>query len=166
MRAFVHEAFETFEREGLEGDDILGILATRKQGAKERIIVSIDKDLKTIPGNLYNYGKPEMGVTVISEDQANYNHLYQTLTGDTTDGYPGCPGIGPKTAAKILDPFLTTVEGETWFDDSLAWAAVEKAYRKAGLSEDVALMNARVARILRADEYDYKKKEVILWQPV
>jgi DNA polymerase-1 len=42
---------------------------------------------------------------------------------------------------------------------------VTSAYASAGLSEDVALMNARVARICRADDYDFTKKEVILWEP-
>lgn len=164
LRAWVHETFETFEREGLEGDDVLGILATRSD-PHERIVVSIDKDLKTIPGLLFNYGKPEEGIAAITEDEADYYHLFQTLTGDATDGYPGCPGIGPVSATKILDPFWTAVDGETWFDGERAWGAVEKAYAKAGLSEDVALMNARVARICRADDYDFVKKQVIHWHP-
>lgn len=167
LREFVHETYDTFERPGLEGDDVLGILATRTGGDKEeRIIVSIDKDLKTIPGMLFNYGKPEEGVKTISEDEADYWHLFQTLTGDVTDGYPGCPGVGPVGARKILDSFwFTDEEGQRWFNADEAWLAVEKAYRKANLSEDVALMNARVARILRADDYNFKKKEPILWQP-
>ncbi|UOF81174.1 exodeoxyribonuclease [Caudoviricetes sp.] len=164
LREWVHETFETFERPGLEGDDVLGILATRKDET-ERIVVSIDKDLKTIPGKLYNYGKPELGIIEVSEDQANYYHLLQTLTGDSTDGYPGCPGIGPVSAKKLLDPFWVTAEGETWFDAERAWFAVEKAYRGAKLGEDVALMNARVARILRAEDFDFKLHKPILWQP-
>lgn len=164
LRAWVHETFETFERPGLEGDDVLGILATRK-GEGERIVVSIDKDLKTIPGKLFNYGRPEEGIVTVTEDEANYYHLYQTLTGDSTDGYPGCPGVGPVGAKKILDPFWVTAEGERWFDEDLAWSAVEKAFRKAGLSEDVALVNAQVARILRAEDYDFPKKKPILWTP-
>ena len=164
LRAWVHENFETFERPGLEGDDVLGILATRPDDA-ERVIVSIDKDLKTIPGKLFNYGKPELGVVLVTEDEADYYHLFQTLTGDSTDGYPGCPGVGPVSAKKILDPFWSEIDGDRWFDGDRAWLAVEKAYRKAGLSEDVALMNARVARILRMSDYDFKTKKAILWQP-
>jgi hypothetical protein len=49
MRAYCHEAYETFEREGLEGDDILGILATHPTLVRgEKIIVSIDKDQDNI----------------------------------------------------------------------------------------------------------------------
>ncbi len=164
LRSWVHEVFETFERPGLEGDDVLGILATR-QDDTERVIVSIDKDLKTIPGLLFNYGKPELGVVRITEDEANYYHLYQTLTGDSTDGYPGCPGVGPVGAAKLLDPCWITAGEDRWFDEDIAWKVVEKAYRKAKLGEDVALMNARVARILRTEDFDFKNREVILWTP-
>jgi DNA polymerase-1 len=167
LREYVHETYDTFEREGLEGDDILGILATRdtNRESEDRIIVSIDKDLKTIPGKLYNYGKPELDVVNISEDEADYWHLYQTLTGDATDGYPGCPGCGPVSAKKILDPFWFEADGERLFDSTKAWDAVERAYRKAGLAEDVALMNAQVARILRAADFDFQKKKPILWNP-
>ena len=39
------------------------------------------------------------------------------------------------------------------------------AYAKEGLDEEYALAQARVARILRWDEYNIKKEEVILWTP-
>jgi 5'-3' exonuclease len=166
LREYVHESFETFERPGLEGDDVLGILCTRKgEAGEERIIVSIDKDLKTIPGKLYNYGKPEVGIVEIGEDEANAWHMMQTLTGDTTDGYPGCPGVGAVTAKKLLDPCWMEVSGEMLFDDAKAWSIVLKAYQKAGLGEEVALENARVARILRVEDYDFKNQKVKLWQP-
>lgn len=153
LRAWVHETFNTYERPTLEGDDVLGILATHPSLiAGEKIIVSIDKDMRTIPGLLYNYGRDE-AVVSISEEEADYNHLMQTLTGDSTDGYPGCPGIGPKRAAQVLDSAADP------------WVAVVRAYEKAGLNEEVALQNARVARILRASDYNFKTKEVKLWNP-
>ena len=134
----------------LEGDDVLGILSTWPGLRGEKVIVSIDKDMKTIPG-LY-YRDRESGIVEITEEEADYWHLYQTLTGDTTDGYAGCPGVGPKKAEAILT-------------DDPSWGAVVAAYEKAGLSEADALQQARVARILRASDYDFKKKEPRLWQP-
>ena len=172
LRAYCHEKYETFEREGLEGDDILGILATHKSLVKgEKIVVSIDKDLKTIPGKLFNYGKPEEGVQERTEAQADYWHMYQTLTGDTTDNYPGCPGVGPVGATKLLDKaIITPQEGSVtqfgpYFEPELAWPIIVAAYEKAGLGEEAALQNAQVARILRASDYDFKKKAVKLWTP-
>jgi DNA polymerase-1 len=44
------------------------------------------------------------------------------------------------------------------------WKIVVKAYEKAGMNEQDALQQARVARILRHGEYDKKTGEVKLWQ--
>lgn len=168
IREYVHEAYECFERPTLEGDDVLGILMTHPTLIPgEKVCVSIDKDLKTIPGQHYNYVKGTW--QTISERWADYHHLTQTITGDTTDGYPGCPGSGPVAAEKLLAPFLSDAGMENGaidgFDVAGAWTAILAAYAKKGLGPDVALMNARVARICRHTEYDFKKKEVVLWQP-
>jgi len=96
-------------------------------------------------------------VKEVTEDEADYWHMMQTLTGDTADGYPGCPGIGEKTAAKLLD--------EHYGDLSAMWEAVLEAYEKKKLSPEVALVQAQIARICRRNDYDFKKKEVILWTP-
>ena len=153
LRDFVMDELNGFMRLGLEGDDVLGILATAKTlYPGEKIIVSTDKDMKTIPGKLYNDGKGTR--TVVSPWEADLWFLMQTLMGDTTDGYPGCPGFGPKTAEKLLAGVNTLAAG---------WSAVVKAYEKAGKTKADALTQARLARILRASDYDFKKKEVILW---
>lgn len=160
LREYVHETYQTYQRQGLEGDDILGILLTHPSIVEgDKILVSIDKDMKTLPGEHYRLRKDERFSMSLAE--ADYWHLYQTLTGDTTDGYPGCPKVGPKGAEKILAPFV----GDDTFDNTGAWAAVVLAYQKAGLSEDVALTNARVARILRHNEYSFKEHKVRLWTP-
>jgi DNA polymerase-1 len=84
--------------------------------------------------------------------------------GDTTDGYPGCQGIGPKKAEAILrealDPKIITPH-----DQRLMWEAVVAAFKKAELTEDFALQMARVARILRVEDYDFQNKCPILWTP-
>ena len=163
----IYERAAYFKR-GLEGDDCMGILATRKgTPGEDRIIVSIDKDMKTIPGLYYNDGKPEEGVVVVTEAEADLKFLKETLTGDTTDGYPGCPGVGPKKAASLI-------EGADWGMSKFAsakdlfdarWKTVVSTYEKAGLTEDDAIIQARCARILRASDYDFKRKEPILWNP-
>jgi hypothetical protein len=47
----------------------------------------------------------------ITEAQADRFHMIQTLTGDVTDGYPGCPGIGPVKAEQILNVRETVPAG-------------------------------------------------------
>ena len=133
----------------LEADDTLGILATNGECSRN-IIVSVDKDMLTIPCEYYNMDK-EVTETVDTK-LADYMHLYQTLVGDSTDNYKGCPGVGPKKAADILK--------------IPSWSRVVTAFEKAGLTSDDALVQARVARILRANEYNFETGEVILWEPL
>ena len=150
MKKYLHEVYRTYEWPALEADDVLGILATGNRYIKgEKIIVSEDKDLKTIPGLLFNPGKAELGVIKVTKQEANRNHLIQSLAGDRTDGYPGCPGVGPKGAEKVVDG---------------GWDSVVEVYENAGITAQEALVQAQVARILRTGEWT-KAKGVKLWQP-
>ena len=161
LKEYSRGVYKVCEAPTLEGDDILGILGTMPKSGRwlgsgdlsgERIIVTIDKDLRTIPGLHYNPQKSEEGIVEVSEEEAARMHLTQALTGDTVDGYSGCPGVGPKRAGRMLD-------------ESCDWDQVVAAYANAGLSEDEALVQARVARILHWKDYDRKKGEVKLWKP-
>lgn len=134
----------------LEGDDVMGILQGQM---KDSIIVSIDKDMKTIPGRLFNPQKKELGIVTVTEEEADRFHLFQTLMGDSVDEYKGCPGIGPKKAAKALDC------------DGPHWPIVVALFEQAGLTEADALVQARLAHILRAGDYDHDNLEVTLWTP-
>ena len=161
LRQYCKEVWEVFQRPTLEGDDVLGILATHpKLIPGEKIVVSIDKDMKTVPGLHLNYADArgskdyEQFVKQIQVMDADWFHMFQTLTGDKTDGYPGCPGIGPVNAEKLL-----VGPRDSW------WSVVVAAYAKKGLGEAVALQNAQVARICRAEDWDFDKKEVKLWNP-
>lgn len=168
LREYAESTYTTLCKPELEGDDVIGIYATFKsklEPVREFIICSIDKDLRTIPGKHYNFNKDEF--FEVSEHEADKWHMVQTLTGDTTDGYTGCPGVGPVGAEKILKAALD--EGTPWANPQqlreIYWKHVLKAYDKAGFGEEEALVQARVARILRAEDYDDIAKKVILWTP-
>lgn len=135
-----------------EADDLLGIEAT---STDDCIIVSEDKDLKTIPALVYNPQKDDEPV-LIPEFTAAWNHMFQTLTGDSTDGYSGCPKVGPVAAKKILQD-IDQVED--------LWPAVVAAFKKQNLSEEVALQQAQVARICHASDFDKETGKVIPWTP-
>lgn len=141
-----------YQRPTLEGDDVMGILATSKVIPGKKIIVSEDKDLQQIPGWLYNPRKDDKP-RQITEEAGDYYFYTQTLTGDPTDNYKGCPGIGKVRAEKILS------EAED------KWAAIVETYESKGLTEEDALVQARCARICRAADYDFKGRKVILWSP-
>lgn len=150
LRDFIRSRWDVLEEDGLEADDLLGLNANRVD-----ILCSSDKDLMTVPGRHFNPNKPEEGIRKVSEREADYNLLVQALTGDSTDNYPGCPGVGPVSARKLLDG----LEAEEW------WPAVVKRYAKAGLPEETALLQTRLAYIMRPGSYDYATKEVELWMP-
>jgi len=130
----------------LEADDAMGIYATKLTG---NIIVSPDKDMRQIPGKLYNLDDT---TTITPEEGAKW-HLIQTLAGDQTDGYSGVPGIGVKRAETLFNK------------EGYNWQTVVKAFEDKGLTEDDALLNARLARILTVEDYDSKQQEPKLWTP-
>lgn len=144
-----------------EADDIMGIVATQPKA--NCIIVSEDKDMQTIPSKLYRKGE----LKTISEHEADLFFFTQTLTGDVTDGYPGCPSYGEKTAQKLLDKAIE--EGTPWADpkqlNEIIWKHVKEAFAKQELDEEAALTQARCARILRSTDWDTEKRKVKLWQP-
>jgi hypothetical protein len=158
----VEAAFDTRTVRGLEADDLLGILATR-DAYSDAIIVTLDKDLRTIPGRHFNPLK-ETKPVLRSVFAADAQWMMQTLTGDTSDGYTGIPRVGPKKAEAILGG---DVKGVALRRETAAgiWPRVVAAYVKAGLTERDALQQARVARILRNEDYDRVTKEVLLWHP-
>ena len=87
----------------MEADDALGIYATKQPG---NIIVSPDKDMRQIPGELFDLTNP---VQTITKEEGDRWHYVQTMAGDSTDGYSGVPSIGVKRANALLD-----AEGCTW----------------------------------------------------
>jgi DNA polymerase I len=168
---FLHELYpeKIITREYLEGDDILGLLATMPKPRLcpgKRIIVSIDKDMQTIPGRLFNPGKPDIGTRTISEHEANLFWMKQVLTGDTVDNYKGCPGIGPKRADEFLMPIHEGHQDSSVEEHlSALWAMVTLVYESKDLTAADALVQARCARILRDGDYNFKTQEVALWNP-
>ena len=130
----------------LEADDAMGIFATHEPG---NIIVRPDKDMRQIPGKLY-----DLKETVdITEEEGMQWHLVQTLAGDQTDGYSGVPGIGVKRAIDLLEK------------DGYTWETVVKAFKSKELDEDTAWMNARLAKLLQQTSYDAVERRVIPWLP-
>ena len=130
----------------LEAYDALRIYSTMNPG---NIICSPDKDLRQIPGKLF-----DMVETVnVEQHEGKRWHLIQTLAGDQTDGYSGVPGTGVKRAITLFK------------EKGYSWKTVVNAFNDKDLSEDVALENARLAKILTASDYDFNTKQPILWTP-
>jgi len=138
----------TITVEGIEADDYVVYLKTKEP--EEYILCAIDKDvLYQTVGTHFNYGTGDEITT--KKFDAIWFAYFQTLTGDLTDGYKGCPQVGKVKAEAILDDLETEKE---------MWEAVVKAYESKGLDEEEAIWNMRFANM-----HQYNGKEVILWTP-
>jgi DNA polymerase-1 len=145
---WIEDTYWWFREPLLEADDLLGIISTAP--GHKTIMVSDDKDLRSVPGKLYRPMSEEL--VTISQADADRWFYTQTLTGDVTDGYSGCPTVGAKTAEKLLDKSPT-------------WNTVVNAYQKQKLGADHAVQQARLARILRYQDWDAEAGRAKLWEP-
>ena len=172
-----------FLEDTLEGDDLIGIHATKPHKG-ERVIYSTDKDMLTVPG--LHWSEEDGEVFEVDLKSADDFFFEQILTGDAVDNYTGCPGVGPVAAKEMIqNPFKWVqetrvmksgkhkglainewkkhpVEVHNYID---IWACIVSAYEKVGLNERDALQQARCARILRHGEFDFEEGKVNLWTP-
>tara|TARA_R110002050_G_scaffold82286_5_gene176263 strand:- start:39560 stop:42502 length:2943 start_codon:yes stop_codon:yes gene_type:complete len=116
--AVIREATRAFdlpciEMEGFEADDLIATYArlAREAGA-DVTVISSDKDLMQLVGpqvSMYDSMKDrQIGVQeVIDKWGVPPEKMIdlQALTGDSVDNVPGIPGIGPKTAAQLIEQF-------------------------------------------------------------
>lgn len=140
------KSYEVIRLPELEADDAMGIYATAHEG---NVICSPDKDMRQIPGRLFDMKE----LSMIDPVEGAKWHLIQTMAGDQTDGYSGVPGIGIKRAVTLFE------------EDGYTWQTVVKAFEAKDLTEEDALMNARLARILTFNDYDPIQHTVIPWTP-
>lgn len=105
------------QADGFEADDVIGTLATaaRREGI-ETYMLTPDKDYgQLVGGNVYIY-RPRHGggYDTLGESEVTQKYGIATtaqvidllaLMGDSADNFPGCPGVGEKTAAKLITQF-------------------------------------------------------------
>ncbi|BCH57498.1 DNA polymerase I [Agrobacterium vitis] len=109
-RAFNLPCIET---EGFEADDIIATYARAAEAIGADVtIVSSDKDLmQLVTANVHMYDSmkdKQIGIPDVIEKWGVPPEKMidlQSLTGDSTDNIPGIPGIGPKTAAQLLEEY-------------------------------------------------------------
>lgn len=140
-RLFDHWGFIAVE--GLEADDVVCLAALELSSGDHRtyekisgpvsetdifsehgallpakwIICSIDKDLRQVPGDFYDYKK--LDFASISPEQARWLFWYQMIVGDSGDGVLGIPGKGDKAAHKVLDHLMTESDFEQCMEQTV-----------------------------------------------
>ena len=105
------------QADGFEADDVIGTLATAAgHEGIETYMLTPDKDYGQLVGdNVYIY-RPRHGggYDTLGESEVTQKYGIATtaqvidllaLMGDSADNFPGCPGVGEKTAAKLITQF-------------------------------------------------------------
>ncbi|MCI9128888.1 MAG: DNA polymerase I [Eggerthellaceae bacterium] len=144
------------KKKGWEGDDILGTIAAKdEEHGFKTLLVTGDKDACQLATELTHIVTTKKGITdvvVFGPDEVMEKYGvtpeqftdYLGLMGDSSDNIPGVPGIGPKSATKLLQSY-GSIEGVYEHIDEL------KGKQKQNLeeNEDVAYLSRQIATIVR-----------------
>ncbi len=152
---------------GWEGDDILGTIAARNEAkGYETLLVSGDKDVNQLVTNLTHVITTKKGITdVVVYDPATVQEKYGItptqfpdylgFMGDSSDNIPGVPGIGPKSAQKLLSQF-GTMEGVYNNLDKLKGKQLENIRD----NKDLAFLSRKIATIVTNLDFDLNVDEI------
>jgi len=165
--------FKTLSKAGYEADDVI---ATLMRIAKEQEIlgkmVSSDKDLYQLLDDekivLYDWvKKKEIGESGCIEKfgvPPKYFVDFQALIGDSSDNIPGVPGIGPKTASKIINEYHTLEEVYENVD-RVGTPRIRKLLLenkdKAFLSRELVRLRQDIFDTLPLEEYRFEDKNYL-----
>jgi hypothetical protein len=165
LRQFLMDEYQALCAPKLEADDLCSIIQSKmidESGVGSVATYGVDKDLLTIPGYHYRhiYSKEHkswgQALVYISKLDALYNHMEQTIVGDSADGIKGAWRKGVKAAERAL--------GDTSFNHDY-WSAVCGVYADAKMDVDEAVKNAKLTFLLREENYDFDTGEITPWTP-
>ena len=159
--------------DGFEADDVIGTLAT-KAGAEgiATYMLTPDKDYGQLIGpNVFMY-RPRHGggYDIIGEKEIEEKYGIPTpaqvidllaLMGDSADNYPGCPGVGEKTAVKLINEF-GSIDGLLSHTDQLKGKMREKvegAREDIKMSKYLATIRTDVPIALSLDQLEMKQPD-------
>lgn len=146
----------------LEADDLIGMLTSEGKC----IGVTVDKDLRQIPGWHWNPDKEPEPIQVTAEDADKYFYQ-QWMTGDSTDNIWGLWKVGPAKAQKVLN----STPREDWdkvimtMYEEEDWSRRPETKLPDMTKQEYALSQARCVRILRHGDLDKKSFTIKLWSP-
>ena len=177
-----------FTSAGFEADDVIGTLASQitgffsstpsvspprlggeEKGGSEAVIITGDKDLMQLVNNKVKLFMPQKGLSdgILVDREKVFEKLgvwpeqvveYKALVGDSSDNYPGIPGIGPVTAKKLLAEFGT-------FEEVVKKAGVQKiidGYESGELSKRLATIRRDVPVSMTNDQCTIPNKDTMM----
>ena len=157
-----------YELENYEADDIIGTLTLQaeKEGYQIKVI-SGDKDLTQLSSPQTTVGITKKGITDIEEYTPE--HIMEKyglspeqiidmkgLMGDASDNIPGVPGVGEKTAIKLLKEFQTLED----LLSSIDKVSGNKLKEKLETYKDQALLSKELATIMREAPIEVQLNEI------
>lgn len=156
-----------FEKEGYEADDFLGIVAEQVKNMHPEVkvvIVTNDQDALQLVGDRVEVVAPQKGYKEVIRYSPEKVHQklgvwpeqipdYKGLRGDSSDNIPGVPGIGPKTAASLLEKFKSLDE----LYEHLESVSPVTVREKLRAHRDGAFLSRQIATILKEDkDFDFQ----------
>ncbi|MEK7146725.1 MAG: DNA polymerase, partial [Patescibacteria group bacterium] len=173
---------KTFEQPGLEADDLIGILSEKFKNEPDFKIVILTGDLdalQLVVGDKVVVKTLRKGIsdTFIYNEAAvkeRYdlfpNQLvdYKSLVGDQSDNIPGVPGIGPKTASRLINQFgdLDDIFEKAEKNIASITAAEKKLLDKLLIYKEQALLAKKLASIERQNGIDVKLEDLAYNKPL
>lgn len=172
----IHELVESFgiklvEEAGYEADDIIGTLATKAavQG-NEVIVVTGDRDALQLIGDNIKVMITKKGISEMQVfDEDSFKEKYglepirlidlKGLMGDSSDNIPGVPGVGEKTATKLLLEY-GTIENVL---ENIPNVSGKKLQEKLQENKELAILSKKLATIIRdmPIEYDSENYKMV-----
>jgi DNA polymerase-1 len=164
-----------FDKAGYEADDVIGTLAKKAVNSKQSSVNSIiiltgDRDLLQLVGGKVKLYMPVAGLSSakLFGEKETVERIgvppsqivdYKALVGDPSDNYKGVPGIGPKTAIRLLQCFKTLKQ---IYDnlDSLP----QKTRELLQKNKDSAFTSQTLAKIVCDLDLDFDVRKTNKWQ--
>ncbi len=171
----VHEllhafAIPTYEHDGFEADDVIGTIAQRHKEVGQIIIVTGDRDILQLvqdenvlvymptkglsEGRVYGEADVRERLGVAPKEIPDY----KAFAGDSSDNYPGVPGIGPKSAISFIEDF-GTVENLYKNLDRASKKYSEGVMKKLYDGKDSAFLSKDLATIRTNAPVEFKEKD-------
>jgi DNA polymerase-1 len=155
---FPYFGLKQLRLEGVEADDVIGLLCQELQGKKSVLVVSSDRDLLQLTSLGITVYLPVKDVYLTKENFESIEGMkssdyifYHTLKGCSGDNITGLRGIGPVTAKKLIGKFGPWI---TWFDEEPIRYKCEKRFIKPEIvnslkpSQKKILQNPQAIEIL------------------
>lgn len=161
------------EIQGYEADDIIGTLSKKAEDQGiESIIVTGDRDALQLVSETVKVLMTKKGISEVEMyDPARVLEKWEVepgkmieikaLMGDSSDNIPGVPGVGPKTAVKLIKEFNSL---ENLYEN-LDQVGGKKLVEKLAANKDKAYISRQLGTIVRDIDIDYSLEDYLYQAP-